>query len=68
MSTAKPTYQDLKDELDNILLDLQRDDIDVDKALIEYKRGLELINQLSGQIKDAENTIVELQAKFPSKA
>lgn len=67
MSTAKPTYQDLKDELDNILLDLQRDDIDVDKALIEYKRGLELINQLSGQIKDAENTIVELQAKFPSK-
>ena len=68
MSTAKPTYQDLKDELDNILLDLQRDDIDVDKALIEYKRGLELINQLSGQIKDAENTIVEFQAKFPSKA
>ena len=68
MSKAKPTYQDLKDELDNILLDLQRDDIDVDKALIEYKRGLELINQLSGQIKDAENTIVELQAKFPSKA
>ncbi len=67
MSKAKPTYQNLKDELDTILLDLQRDDIDVDKALIEYKRGLELINQLSGQIKDAENTILELQAKFPSK-
>lgn len=67
MSKSRPTYQDLKSELDDVLIDLQQDDIDVDKALKSYKRGLELIEQLSKQIKDAENTIVELQAKFPSK-
>ena len=67
MSKSTPTYQDLKSELDDVLIDLQQDDIDVDKALKSYKRGLELIEQLSNQIKDAENTIVELQAKFPSK-
>lgn len=68
MSKAKPTYQDLKSELDTVLDDLQQDDIDVDQTLIKYKRGLELIDQLSTQLKNAQNTITELQAKFPSKS
>jgi len=67
MSKAKPTYQDLKSELDAVLNDLQQDEIDVDQTLIKYKRGLELIDQLTGQLKNAQNTITELQAKFPSK-
>jgi exodeoxyribonuclease VII small subunit len=66
MSKAKPTYQELKTELDDILLELQRDDIDVDQTLAKYQRGLELVKQLESQLKDAENTITELQAKFPS--
>ena len=67
MTKNQSTYQDLKNELDSVLADMQQDDIDVDQALIKYKRGLELIDQLSSQIKDAENTITELQAKFPSQ-
>ena len=67
MTKNQPTYQDLKNELDSVLADIQQDDINVDQALIKYKRGLELIDQLSSQIKDAENTITELQAKFPSQ-
>lgn len=63
---AQPNYQDLKTELDTILLELQTEDIDVDQTVAKYKRGLELVEKLESQIKDAENNITELQAKFPS--
>ena len=63
---AQPNYQDLKTELDTILLELQTEDIDVDQTVAKYKRGLELVEKLESQLKDAENIITELQAKFPS--
>lgn len=64
MSKAKPTYEELKTELDAIVADLQHSDIDVDETVQKYKRGLELVKQLQSQLKDAENTIAKLQAKF----
>jgi len=66
MTKAKQNYQVLKLELDTILSELQHDDVDVDQTLVKYQRGLELVQQLEAQLKDAENTITELQAKFPS--
>ena len=65
MTKPKPTYRSLKTELDIILAELQQEDIDVDQTLAKYQRGLELIKQLETQLKDAENTITELQAKSP---
>ena len=65
MSKAKPSYQSLKAELDSILAELQDENIDVDQTVQKYKRGLELIKQLETQLQDAENTITQLQAKFP---
>ncbi len=58
------TYQALNDELESVLADLQRDDTDVDTALKQYERGLELVQQLEQHLKNAQNTIVELKAKF----
>jgi len=57
------TYRDLKAELDAIMLELQREDLDVDEALKHYKRGQELIKQLEKYLKTAENTLTELRAK-----
>jgi exodeoxyribonuclease VII small subunit len=67
-SDNKPTYQSLKAELDAILAQLQREDLDVDTALQAYKRGLELVSQLETHLKNAENRVVELKAKSDSKA
>lgn len=60
-------YQELKNELDGIMLSLQQDDLDVDKALEYYQRGLELVQKLEAYLKDAENKIVEIKAKFSDK-
>lgn len=67
MTKPKPTYQELKAELDIILSELQTDAIDIDQALIKYQRGLKLLKELESQLKQAENTITELQAKFPGR-
>jgi exodeoxyribonuclease VII small subunit len=57
------TYQSLKTELDGIMAELQRDDLDVDIALQHYKRGLALVQQLEQYLKTAENQVIELKAK-----
>lgn len=56
-------YQSLKAELDSVLAELQREDLGVDEALKHYKRGQTLIKRLNTYLKQAENTLTELQAK-----
>jgi exodeoxyribonuclease VII small subunit len=59
-----PDYQTLKNELDAVMAELQSEDLDIDRALTLYKRGLELVTQLKKHLKAAENIITELKAKF----
>lgn len=67
MTKAKtPSYEELKTELDGIMLELQREDLDVDQALKHYQRGLELVKALEDYLKTAENTVKELKARFNS--
>lgn len=64
MNDKKPTYAELKLELDRLLDTLQQDDISVDDALKNYERGMDLVKQLEATLKDAENKITKLKAKF----
>ncbi len=58
------SYKVLKTELDAVMIELQREDLDVDAALQHYQRGLELIKQIEQYLKSAENKVVDLKAKF----
>jgi exodeoxyribonuclease VII small subunit len=58
------SYQALKAELDTVMDELQREDLDVDAALQHYQRGLELVRQLQHYLETAENKVIELKAKF----
>lgn len=55
-------YRELSHELETIVADLQRDDLDIDVALKQYQRGLEVVKQLETYLKTAENTITKLKA------
>jgi len=57
-------YVTLKAELDSVMFELQREDLDVDTALSYYERGLELVRQLEQYLQTAENRVVQLKAKF----
>ncbi|MDB5169516.1 MAG: Exodeoxyribonuclease 7 small subunit [Candidatus Saccharibacteria bacterium] len=62
--TKKLDYQALSTELDTIMAELQRDDLDVDEALKHYERGLTLVKELEAYLETAENKITELKATF----
>ena len=62
------SYRDLSLELEAILADLQRDDLDIDEALRGYERGLTIIKQLEHYLQTAENRVTELRAKFSGDA
>jgi exodeoxyribonuclease VII small subunit len=66
MSSKQPTksYRDLSLELEAIILQLQREDLDIDDALKGYERGLSIIKELEAYLKTAENKVVQLQTKF----
>lgn len=68
MTKAQPSYDDLKQELDDILLALQQPNLDVDEAMRHYERGLELVKALEIYLKTAENKITTLQAKHKPQA
>ncbi len=59
----KFSYKDLNQELEEILNDLQANDQDLDKTLLRYKRGVEIINQLTKYLKDAELQIKKIEAR-----
>ena len=57
-------YAALSAELETIMLELQREDLDIDLALQHYERGLVILKDLERYLKTAENKVTELQAKF----
>jgi exodeoxyribonuclease VII small subunit len=62
--SEKLNYRDLKDELDQVMQQLQDSELDVDQALVLYQRGQEIIKQLDAYLKTAENTIKKLKSNF----
>lgn len=62
MKTVKQDYQTLKNELDEVLMQLQDESTDIDAALKGYERGLELTKQLEAYLKSAENRIIQLKS------
>lgn len=61
---AATNYQALSSELDEVMVALQQENLDIDKALVAYERGLELVQQLEQYLQDAENKVKVLKVKF----
>jgi exodeoxyribonuclease VII small subunit len=53
-------YQKLNDELEKIINELQSSDIDIDKVIAEYERGIKVIDDLEKYLKQAKTKIIKL--------
>jgi exodeoxyribonuclease VII small subunit len=62
------TYAELATELQAIITWFETDTFDVDQAVKQYERGLELVRQLEQYLGAAENSVRELAAKFNAPA
>lgn len=54
-------YQQLSDELDDILTTLQDKELDIDQATKLYERGNEIAKKLEQYLKTAENKISKIK-------
>lgn len=57
MVNKKRKYTIIRDELDEVLVELQNVDTDVDKAIDLHKKGIHLIKELSDYLDNAKNEI-----------
>lgn len=53
-------------EIEEISQWFQSDNIDIDKGLEKYKRGLELIKMCQQKLKEVENQFIELKKQSSS--
>lgn len=57
-------YQALNDELQAILSKLDETDGDIDTAIKEYERGMEIVGQLETYLKEADNKIKKVKQQW----
>lgn len=60
----KIDFKSLNDELDQILEDLEKPEIDVDKMIAKYARGVEIVKDLGKYLKESENKIKKVKDNF----
>lgn len=56
-------YQDLEQELEEIVRKLQSSEVSVDDALVLHAKGLEVIAKMEKHLKTAKNTINKIQLR-----
>jgi exodeoxyribonuclease VII small subunit len=58
-------YRQLNDELQHIIESMQENDADIDSALKQYKRGMQIVAELETYLKKVGNSIQDITAKNP---
>ena len=61
-SAAVKTYNELSEELRDILNKLESGELDIDQSVATYARGLEIISDLEARLKQSEHTVATLHA------
>lgn len=51
-------------ELEEIVDWFEREDVDLDEGLKKFERGLQLAKSCKSRLKDVENKVTEIKAKF----
>lgn len=59
--TSKKSYQQLKQELDAVMLWFESDEVNVDEAVAKYEQGLKLVQELETYLQTVENKIKKVQ-------
>ncbi len=65
MTTRKAkTYQQLSQELDQVMTSLQDESIDIETAVKAYEQGMSVVKELEKQLKTAENKVKKIKLQF----
>ena len=56
-------YQNLREELDQIIDELQAGNVGIEEALSKYERGQVIIKELETFLQQTDNTVTKLKAE-----
>jgi len=62
-SPAK-SYQQLSEELNKLIDWFESQSVDLDEAVDKYEQAMELLKQMEGHLKSAENKVKKIAVKF----
>lgn len=57
-------YKSLNEELQEILSMLDANEPDIDTAITQYERGMEIVGQLESYLKEAENKVQKVKKQW----
>ncbi len=60
-------YNSLKQELDELIIQLQDDNTSIDQSLELYQRGVEITRKLSNYLHQAENKLSQIDSQLKDK-
>jgi exodeoxyribonuclease VII small subunit len=63
MATQETDYRKLNQELEQVLEQLESDQLDIEAAIKQYQRGMELVDQLQKHLKTAKNSVKKVQTQ-----
>ncbi|MDD5251019.1 MAG: exodeoxyribonuclease VII small subunit [Patescibacteria group bacterium] len=63
-SDKKSDFSRAYEELEEIVRWFEREDADLDESLAKFERGLELAKQCQERLKEVENRVKSIKAKF----
>lgn len=64
MSEDKFNFSKGYEELEKIVADFESRELDLEKDLPQFERGLKLANKLQKRLKEIENRVIEIDKKF----
>ena len=64
MSENKFNFTKGYEELERIVADFESRELDLEKDLPQFERGLELASKLQKRLKEIENRVIEIDKKF----
>lgn len=63
MADKKKTYQQMNEELAELMAWFEGEQVDLDQAVAKYEQALKLIADMENYLKSAENKIKKIAAK-----
>ncbi|MDO8571389.1 MAG: exodeoxyribonuclease VII small subunit [bacterium] len=60
------SFQKSFEELEKIVHEFEKGDLDLDESLGKFERGLELAESCKKRLQDVENRVIEIKKKFSS--
>lgn len=66
--SKKTDFKQQLEELEKIVEWFESEEVDIDKALEKFERGMELASDLEKQLSDMENKVQEITRKFNEHA